>query len=86
MFVSGHLQMGDEIPKEMRLCQQCEARVRLKKGVYVMQSLMKGKTFPNTTDINMEIDKGVSKIKFCYPMFACEEIHKACEESDKSPV
>ena len=34
----------------------------------------------------MEVDKGVSKIKFCYPMFACEEIHKACEESDKSPV
>ena len=47
---------------------------------------MKGKTFPNTTYINMEVDKGVSKIKFCYPMFACEESHKACEESDKSPV
>ena len=30
--------------------------------------------FPNTTDIYiyMKADKGLAKIKFCYPMFACE--------------
>ena len=34
----------------------------------------------------MKADKGVAKIKFCYPMFACEESSKACEESDKACV
>ena len=34
----------------------------------------------------MKADQGVAKIKFCYPMFACEESSKACEESDKACV
>ena len=32
----------------------------------------------------MKANKGVVKIKFCYPMFACEESSKACEESGKA--
>ena len=45
-----------------------------------MQSLMKGKDFPKHSRyiyIYMKVDKGVVKIKFCYPMFACEENGKA---------
>ena len=38
---------------------------------------MKGKDFPNTAKIYiyiyMKVDKGAAEIKFCYPMFACEE-------------
>ena len=45
-----------------------------------MQSLMKGKEFFQTQQIYiyiyiyiyMKADKGLAKIKFCYPMFACE--------------
>ena len=32
----------------------------------------------------MKVDKGLVEIKFCYPMFACEESSKACEERDKA--
>ena len=56
---------------------QWGVRVRLKKGVYVMQFLMKGKDFFSKHSIYIYIyiwkmDKGVAEIKFCYPMFACE--------------
>ena len=43
-----------------------------------MQSLMKGKDFYKAQQIYiyiyiyMKADKGVAKIKFCYPMFAHE--------------
>ena len=33
----------------------------------------------------MKDNKGVVEIKFYYPMFACEESNKACEESGKGP-
>ena len=56
-----------------------KARVWLKKGVYVMQSLMKGKDFSKHSRyiyiyiyIYMKADKGVAEIKFCYPTFARE--------------
>ena len=65
------------------------------KGVYVMQSLMKGKDIFKAQQIYiyMKTDKGVVEIKFCYLMFscdkgssrACEESYKACEESVKAP-
>ena len=32
----------------------------------------------------MKADKGVAEIKFCNPVFACEEGGKACEESYKA--
>ena len=32
----------------------------------------------------MKDNKGVVEIKFYYPMFACEESNKACEESGKA--
>ena len=38
-----------------------------------MQSLMKGKDIFKAKQIYMKADKGVAEIKFCYPMFACEE-------------
>ena len=43
-----------------------------------MQFLMKGKDFFKAQQIYIYIyiwkaNKGVSEIKFCYPMFACEE-------------
>ena len=44
-----------------------------------MQFLMKGKDFFKSQLIYIYVyiynkaDKGVAKIKFCYPMFACEE-------------
>ena len=52
----------------------------LKRGVYVMQFLMKGKDFFQTQQryiyiyiyIYMKADKGATKIKFCYFMLACE--------------
>ena len=56
-----------------------------------MQSLMKEKIFFKAKDIYIYIyiwktDKGVVEIKFCYPMFSCEECYKACEESGKIPM
>ena len=35
--------------------------------------------------IYMKDNKGVVEIKFYYPMFACEESNKACEETGKGP-
>ena len=42
-------------------------------GVYVMQSLMKGKDFFKAQQIYIrKADKGVAEIKFFYPIFTCE--------------
>ena len=49
-----------------------KAKVWLKKGVYVMQSLIKGKVLFKAKHIYMKADKGVAEIKFYYPMFTCE--------------
>ena len=54
-----------------------------------MQFLMKGIDFFKAQQIYIYIyiwkaDKGVMEIKFCNPMFACEESDKACEESGKA--
>ena len=50
-----------------------------------MQSLMKGKDFFKAHQIYIQkADKGVAEIKFCYPMFTCEESCKECEESGKT--
>ena len=45
-----------------------------------MQPLVKGKDFFKAQQIYIyiyiyiwKVDKGVAEIKFCYPMFACEE-------------
>ena len=50
-----------------------------------MEFLMKGKEFSKAQQIYIrKADKGVEEIKFCYPMFACEESCKACEENGKA--
>ena len=76
----------------MWLRQQCGAQFQLKKGVDVMQSLMKGKDFFKAQYIyiwkQINVQRKLNFSTLCLHVKesckVCEESNKACEESDKA--